>query len=114
MELEASLTQPGLHESAMYNFERCHLLGYKQHRLVSGQSLRNQVGDRLRFAGAGRSFDHHIVIARASSNRAELARICVYNLKCRFGRKLGIKRHRANVARKSSDLAAGMQDELPN
>ena len=75
MQFQAKRAKPDAGQAAVHHFKCGHLFGHEQHRLALGQAVRNQVGDGLALAGAGRAFEHQIASGIDRANRLELRRI---------------------------------------
>ena len=72
MQLEREAADADGVEPATHNLERRLLLGHEQYFLPGGQGVRDEVGDRLRFAGAGRPLEHERLAARGAYDRRHL------------------------------------------
>ena len=60
VQFEAHVADADLLQSPLHHFEGGHLLGHKQNRLATLHRSGDEVGDRLRFAGAGWSLDDEV------------------------------------------------------
>jgi hypothetical protein len=114
MQLKAELCEPRLRQTTVDHFERRHLLRDEEHGLVFGERLRNEVGNRLRLACAGRAFEHEVVPARDGEDGAELTRIGVGHLRRPLGRELAVQFGGADLLRQRADRGAAAQYELPD
>ena len=77
MQLKDSIAQMTLIQTTLDHLERGHLLGNEQHRFLLADQLRDDVGDRLRLACAGRPLDYQIGTLAHLQNRLGLATVGV-------------------------------------
>ena len=75
MQFQAERTQPDAGKAPVHHFERRHFFRDEQHCLAFGQAVRDQVGDGLALAGAGRAFEHQVAAGIDRADRLELRRI---------------------------------------
>ena len=59
----------------MHHLQRRHLFRHEKHGLAFGQAVRNQVGDGLALAGAGRAFEYQIPAGIDRANGLQLRRV---------------------------------------
>ena len=72
VQLLAELAEADLVEPALDHLERGHLLGHEQHALAGVHRRRDQVGDGLRLAGAGRALDDQVLAGARGLERLGL------------------------------------------
>src|ERR1700730_15571340 len=79
MKFEAEEPKSCLFESIFHHVKGGHLFRHKQHGLGTGERRRYDVGDRLRFSGAGWTFNRKIFALHHIDDGAELRRISIGN-----------------------------------
>ena len=75
MQLQAKRPQANVAQAPVHHLQRGHFFGHEQHRLALGQAVRNQVGDSLALAGAGRAFKHQVTAGVHRANGFQLRRV---------------------------------------
>ena len=79
VELETEVAKTGKSQPFLYDLERGHFLGQKQHRFAIRNGCCNQIGNRLGFAGTGRTFNDHIATCQGVDKCTMLGAVCVIN-----------------------------------
>src|SRR5262245_2944499 len=75
MNERANVTKADLLEPMEYDVQSCAFLADEQHALSAGHVVGDEVGDRLRLAGAGWSLDNITLTGPGSGNGLRLARV---------------------------------------
>ena len=75
MQFQAKLAQSHFAQAAVHHVQRSNFFCHKQHPLAFGQALRNQVGNGLALAGAGRANQHKVLAPRRRHDGRQLRRI---------------------------------------
>ena len=75
MQFQAERVQPDCRQSALHHGKCRHLFRNKQDRLSLIQCIGNHIGDRLGFAGSGRSMQHKALSLCRGCDRYHLGRI---------------------------------------
>ena len=80
VQFQAELAKTRVLQPLVHDIEGGHLLGDEQHGLAGVQRLRDEVGDRLRLARSGWSFDHEVVAPLGGGEGALLAAIGIHHM----------------------------------
>ena len=72
MDFEAAVAEPDVAQPPLHHLQRRGLLRHEQHRAAERQALRDDVGDGLALAGAGRPEQHEILAGCRRQHRGEL------------------------------------------
>ena len=72
MQLQAERPQPDRFEAAIDHLQRRPLFRHEKHPAAQRQIVRDQIGDRLRFAGAGRAVQHETLAPFRQQHRRKL------------------------------------------
>ena len=112
VQLEAEVAEAGAGEPALHHLERGLLLGDEQHALAGDQRLGDQVGDRLRLAGAGRALQHERPTVGGGQDRGELARVAVERREQLGQRQRAIERRGLGKRRLRRERVAGAGREV--
>ena len=82
MQFKTHVSQADIGKSTVNNIQRRHFLRHKQNRFTAGHSRSNQVGDRLRFARAGRSLDNKISASFYFLDGQRLRTVSIDDVQC--------------------------------
>jgi hypothetical protein len=77
VQLETEVAEAGRRQPALHDLERRHLFGDEQDGLAAGQALRDQVGDRLRLAGARRALQDEALAGLCGQHGGQLRGVAV-------------------------------------
>ncbi len=80
VQLQAIVAQPNLAQPAVHDFQRRHLVADEQHLLSVSDVIRDQVGDGLALARAGRPDQHEALAARRRLQAKPLAAVGVEHM----------------------------------
>ena len=75
MQLQAELAQADLAQAAMHHVQRRRLLRHEQHPASLGQTLRDEIGNRLALARTRRADQHEVLALAGGHDRRQLRRI---------------------------------------
>ena len=75
MQLQAERSKPNARKAVVHNVERGLLLGDEQHAPSEREVVRDEVCDRLRLSGAGRTMQHERLAQRRVEDGRELRRV---------------------------------------
>ena len=114
MQFQTTITQPSLAQSPVNDIERRRFLSDEEDRFAGGQTLANDVGDRLTFTGSWRADQHKILTLRSGHHGGQLRGIGGQWMEDIFGFKLLVDLMRMwdRTARERLKWLVGVADQV--
>ena len=99
-------------EAAMNDIEGGAFFGDEENSFTEGETVRDDVGDGLRFAGAGRSFEDEVVSGASGHDGGELGGVGAARAENFVGTKLVVELRRLYIFRRIGIRHAGFVNEM--